>query len=168
MKPLRFFLLSLVFLCIGSKVFADSFVINYSNNKRLYKWDGTNLINYSNNKKLYKWDGTNISNYSNNKKLYKLNGNTVVHHTSFDRIALDKACDKYDLPRFDVEWVDSAKIVRKALPQFSKSGYGLKNVANHFGYMFKHHDALNDALACAFITLRCNEVMVDDKMESVE
>jgi hypothetical protein len=37
MKPLRVFLFSLVFLCIGSKVFADSLVINYSNNKRLYK-----------------------------------------------------------------------------------------------------------------------------------
>ena len=98
----------------------------------------------------------------------KLNGNTVVHHTSFDRIALNKACDKHDLPRFEVEWVDSAKIVRKALPQFSKSGYGLKNVANHFGYTFKHHDALNDALACAFITLRCNEVLIDDKMETVK
>jgi DNA polymerase III epsilon subunit-like protein len=41
-------------------------------------------------------------------------------------------------------------------------------VANHFGYTFKHHDALNDALACAFITLRCNEVMIDDKMETVK
>jgi len=95
----------------------------------------------------------------------KLNGNTVIHHTSFDRIALNKACDEHDLPHLDVEWVDSTKIVRKALPQFSKSGYGLKNVANHFGYTFKHHDALNDALACAFITLRCNELINDDKIE---
>ena len=90
MKLLKVFLLSLVFLCIGSKVFADSLVINYSNNKKLYKWDGTNIANYSNNKKLYKWDGTNISNYSNNKKLYKLNGNTVsVYSTNKKLLKID-------------------------------------------------------------------------------
>ena len=90
MKLLRVFLFSLVFLCIGSKVFADSLVINYSNNKKLYKWDGLNIANYSTNKKLYKWDGTNISNYSNNKKLYKLNGNTVsVYNTNKKLIKID-------------------------------------------------------------------------------
>jgi DNA polymerase-3 subunit epsilon len=88
----------------------------------------------------------------------KLNGNKVVHHTSFDRIALNKACDIYDLPRFDVEWVDSAKIVGKALPQFAKSGYGLKNVAIHFGYDFNHHNALEDAKAAAFVTIKCCEL----------
>ena len=35
MKTLRVLLLSLVFVCIGSKVFADSLVINYSNSKKL-------------------------------------------------------------------------------------------------------------------------------------
>ncbi|MDA0731775.1 MAG: hypothetical protein O2852_03215 [Bacteroidetes bacterium] len=72
----------------------------------------------------------------------KLNGNTVVHHTSFDRIALNKACHKHDLPRFDVEWLRFLKNCAQSVPQFSKSEYGLKNVANHFGYTFKHHDAL--------------------------
>ena len=89
----------------------------------------------------------------------KLNGNKIVHHTAFDRIALDKACDKYGLPRLDVEWIDSSEIVKRALPQFSEVGYGLKNVANHFGYKFKHHDALNDALATAFITIQCLEIL---------
>jgi hypothetical protein len=74
MKFLRVFLLSLVFLCIGSKVFADSLVINYSNNKILYKWDGTNISNYSNNKKLYKLNGNTVSVYSTNKKLLKVDG----------------------------------------------------------------------------------------------
>ena len=57
MKPLRVFLLSLVFLCIGSKVFADSLVINYSNNKKLYKLNGNTVSVYSTNKKLLKVDG---------------------------------------------------------------------------------------------------------------
>jgi hypothetical protein len=57
MKPLRVFLLSLVFICIGSKVFADSFVINYSNNKKLYKLNGNIVSVYSTNKKSLKIDG---------------------------------------------------------------------------------------------------------------
>ena len=57
MKQTTHFLLALFFVSLGSNVFADSLVINYSNNKRLYKWDGTNIINYSNNKRLVKVDG---------------------------------------------------------------------------------------------------------------
>ena len=57
MKQTTHFLLALFFVSLGSNVFADSLVINYSNNKRLYKWDGTNIINYSNNKRLVRVDG---------------------------------------------------------------------------------------------------------------
>ena len=57
MKQTTHFLLALFFVSLGSNVFADSLVINYSDNKRLYKWDGTNIINYSNNKRLVKVDG---------------------------------------------------------------------------------------------------------------
>ena len=74
MKPLKVFLLTLILVGISSNVFANSLVINYSNNKRLYKWDGTNIINYSNNKRLYKWDGSVVSVYSNNKRLIKVYG----------------------------------------------------------------------------------------------
>ena len=73
-KPIKYFLFILFLVGISSNVFADSLVINYSNNKRLYKWDGTNIINSSNNKRLYKWDGTNIINYNNNKRLVKVDG----------------------------------------------------------------------------------------------
>ena len=57
MKLLRVFLLSLVFVCIGSKVFANSLVVNYSNNKRLYKLNSNTILVYSTNKKLIKIDG---------------------------------------------------------------------------------------------------------------
>ena len=74
MKQATHFLLALFFVSVSSNVFADSLVINYSNNKRLYKWDGTNIINYSNNKRLYKWDGSVVSVYSTNKRLIKIDG----------------------------------------------------------------------------------------------
>ena len=47
---------------------------NYSNNKKLYKWDGTNIANYNNKKKLYKLNGNTVSVYSTNKKLLKIDG----------------------------------------------------------------------------------------------
>ena len=89
-KQVQRFLLVLFLVSISSNVFADSLVINYSNNKRLYKWDGTNLINYSNNKRLYKWDGINITNYSNNKRLYKWDGSAIsVYSTNKKLIKVD-------------------------------------------------------------------------------
>jgi len=54
MKPLKVFLLTLILVGISSNVFANSLVINYSNNKRLYKWDGSVVSVYSNNKRLIK------------------------------------------------------------------------------------------------------------------
>ena len=86
MKQIKYFILALFFVGISSNVFADSLVINYSNNKRLYKWDGTHLINYSDNKRLYKWDGTNITNYSNNKRLYKWDGSVVSAYSTNKRL----------------------------------------------------------------------------------
>ena len=86
MNQIKYFLLALFFVTVSSNVFADSLVINYSNNKRLYKWDGTNLINYSNNKRLYKWDGTHIINYSNNKRLYKWDGTHIINYKNNKRL----------------------------------------------------------------------------------
>jgi hypothetical protein len=74
MKLLRVFSLTLILVGISSNVFADSLVINYSNNKRLYKWDGANITNYSNNKRLYKLDGSVVSVYITNKRLIKIDG----------------------------------------------------------------------------------------------
>ena len=86
MNRIKYFLLALFFVSVSSNVFADSLVINYSNNKRLYKWDGTNIINYSNIKRLHKWDGTHLINYSNNKRLYKWDGSVVSVYSNNKRL----------------------------------------------------------------------------------
>ncbi len=65
-----------IFLIFVSFAYADSYIVDYSNNKRLYKWDGTYLINYNDNKRLYKWDGTYLISYNDNKRLYNGMGNT--------------------------------------------------------------------------------------------
>lgn len=83
-----------------------------------------------------------------------LQGNIVVSHTAFDRVALARACEKTKLINCDCQWLDSAKVVRRAWPMFSQCGYGLANVALHFGIHYKEHDALEDARCTGEILLR--------------
>ena len=85
----------------------------------------------------------------------RLRGSVVVSHTSFDRVAFERAMTKYTLEPLQVTWLDSAKIARRAWPErFGRKGYGLKKVAEALDIQFKHHDALEDARAVAEIVLR--------------
>ena len=88
----------------------------------------------------------------------RLRASVVVSHTSFDRVAIERAMEKYGLgqPRF--KWLDSAKVVRRAWPdRYSCRGYGLASVAHDLGIVFRHHDALEDATAAAEIVIRASE-----------
>lgn len=80
-----------------------------------------------------------------------LEGRIIVTHGSFDRIAISRACQKYGLPMVEAHWLDNQTVVRRTWPQFSRRGYSLGNLANHFGIDFRHHDALEDAVATAHI-----------------
>lgn len=84
----------------------------------------------------------------------RLQNRIVVSHTPFDRLALARACDRYDLAKCECAWLDSARVVRRAWPEFSKSGYGLSNVAAHFGIDYRAHDALEDARCAGLLLLR--------------
>ena len=84
----------------------------------------------------------------------RLNG-YVVSHSTFDSVAIERAFERYELPALSCVWIDSARVVRRAWrDRFGKKGYGLKNVAKFLGIEFDHHDALEDARACAQIMLR--------------
>jgi DNA polymerase-3 subunit epsilon len=84
----------------------------------------------------------------------RLRNKIVVSHTPFDRLALTRACERSNVHLCDCTWLDSARVVRRAWPQFSKSGYGLSNVAAHFGIKYQEHDALEDARCAAEVLLR--------------
>ena len=43
----------------------------------------------------------------------RLRGTTVVSHTSFDRVAFERAMFRYDLEQLQVTWMDSAKVARR-------------------------------------------------------
>ncbi len=93
----------------------------------------------------------------------RLHGSILVSHTSFDRVALDRAMKKYNLERLQVVWLDSAKVARRAWPEkYGQRGYGLKNIAEDLKIVFRHHDALEDARAVAEILLSaCASAEID-------
>jgi DNA polymerase-3 subunit epsilon len=86
-----------------------------------------------------------------------LDGRIAVCHTHFDRVALHKACAKYNLRVPTCTWLDSARVTRRTWDQFAYRGYGLGNVCAILGYQFVQHDALEDAKAAAHILLAAIE-----------
>lgn len=84
----------------------------------------------------------------------KLQDKIVVSHTAFDRAALLRACVKNGAQPHQSRWLDTARVVRRAWPEFAQKGYGLANVTKHFGIEFQHHDAKEDARAAGEILLR--------------
>ena len=84
-------------------------------------------------------------------------GEIVACHTHFDRVALAQACGREALDPLPCNWLDTAKVARRAWAEFSKSGYGLSSLARHFGISFQHHDALHDARTAGLILLRAIE-----------
>ena len=84
---------------------------------------------------------------------YRLARQVVVSHTSFDKTALTRVSEKYDLPAIRCSWLDSARVVRHTWPQFSRRGYGLKNIAQWLGIEFDHHNAAEDARAAGLVVV---------------
>ncbi|MGL4187247.1 MAG: exonuclease domain-containing protein [Sphaerotilus sulfidivorans] len=82
-----------------------------------------------------------------------LEGTVSVCHTHFDRVAIGRACAKYNLSPIATTWLDSARVVRRTWKDLAWSGYGLANVCKKIGYEFEHHDALEDAKAAGNILL---------------
>ena len=81
----------------------------------------------------------------------------IVSHTHFDRVSIGRAIAKHSLSPLNNSWLDSAKVVRRAWEELSRSGYGLSNVCKIIGYEFEHHDALEDAKACGHVLLAAIE-----------
>jgi DNA polymerase-3 subunit epsilon len=74
-----------------------------------------------------------------------LMGQLIASHMPFDRLAVNRAIQKYGLPNLSCNWIDTAQVARSVWEEFSRRGYGLENLANHFGIEFDHHSALEDA-----------------------
>ncbi len=86
-----------------------------------------------------------------------LTGNIVISHTKFDKSAINSATALHDLPEIKCTWLDSALIAKRAWPQFSRGGFGLANLSRFLKFEFNHHDAQEDAMACAYIVAKAVE-----------
>lgn len=82
-----------------------------------------------------------------------LAGRVVVTHSAFDRVAMHQAAAKYQSSLPECTWLDSACVARRTWEQFSRCGYGLKNVCKFIGYSYRAHDALEDAKAAGQVIL---------------
>jgi len=98
----------------------------------------------------------------------RASGEVVACHTHFDRVALAQACGRHALDPLPCNWLDTARVARRAWSQFAQSGYGLANLAQHFGITFQHHDALHDARAAGLILLRAMEETGYDPLEWIK
>ena len=81
----------------------------------------------------------------------------VASHTPFDRLAVERVVEKYGLEQVACAWLDTARVARRAWPQFSQRGYGLANVAGHLGISFVAHNAEEDARAAGELLVRAME-----------
>lgn len=79
------------------------------------------------------------------------NETLIAHNASFDMSALRYALDAFHEPNAPFTYGCSYQFAKKVWPTLYN--HRLSTVADHLGITFKHHDALEDARAAAFVTL---------------
>lgn len=86
-------------------------------------------------------------------EIHQIIGNTclVAHNAAFDMRVLTATLRAHQLPIPDCEYTCTRAIARKTWPHLRR--YGLKPLSDWLGIRFQHHDALEDAMACAKLLL---------------
>ncbi|OGV67450.1 MAG: hypothetical protein A2498_11115 [Lentisphaerae bacterium RIFOXYC12_FULL_60_16] len=84
-------------------------------------------------------------------------GPLAAHNASFDMSCLRHALDQAGTPYPETEYYCTRVLSRLAWPQHPT--YALDHIAQSLGIAFQHHDAEEDAVACALILLAsCRQV----------
>ncbi len=76
----------------------------------------------------------------------------IIHYASFDLGHLRSVLELYELPPVEFDYADSVAISRRLFPEMPS--HSLDAMAERFGIVFQHHDALEDAMTCASIIAR--------------
>ena len=88
----------------------------------------------------------------------------LVAHSLFDKQVLNALSDHFNLG-LCFEYIDSCSLAKEQLPNLKNCK--LKTLAKHFGLpSFKHHDATEDAIACAKIFLKLRERGKEESIQS--
>jgi DNA polymerase III subunit epsilon len=90
----------------------------------------------------------------------------IAHNAPFD-IGVLLACLRFHgLPVPELEFSCTRLISRNTWTD--RPAYGLKPLANWLGVSFRHHDALEDSIACAKILIAAAQSLETDSMEQLE
>ena len=90
----------------------------------------------------------------------------LVGHSLFDKQVLNALSDHFGL-RLRFDYTDSSAVAKERLPNLKN--HKLKTLAKHFKLLkFKHHDATEDAIACANIFLRLQDHCSEEKPPSLQ
>lgn len=79
----------------------------------------------------------------------------IAHNASFDLGVLMACLESHDHPVPDMQYSCTRAIARRTWPQQPR--FGLKPLSDWLGIRFRHHDALEDSIACAKIALAAAE-----------
>jgi DNA polymerase-3 subunit epsilon len=83
----------------------------------------------------------------------RLSGRTVLaHNASFDISVVRNTCDVYGLPYPEFDYLCTVKLARQSWPDLTSGR--LNDVCDYLGIKFKHHDAGEDAYACASLAIK--------------
>lgn len=84
-------------------------------------------------------------------------GPLAAHNASFDMSCLRRALDKSGTPYPETDYYCTRVLSKLAWPEHPT--YALDHIAQSLGILFRHHDAEEDAVACAMILLAaCRQV----------
>lgn len=86
----------------------------------------------------------------------------VFNQNGSDESKFLEACEKYKLEAFNIEWLNSATVIRNTFDQFKDKGYGLSNVCEHLGISYNKHNAISDAIATAEVVIKCSDISGKD------
>lgn len=101
--------------------------------------------------------------YSSVAQLFDL---PIVGHSMFDKQVLNALSDHFHL-HICFEYTDSVALAKQTIPNIRN--HKLKTLAKHFQLpRFKHHDAMEDAKACAEIFLRLQGTLMPQRPGSRE
>jgi DNA polymerase III subunit epsilon len=103
-------------------------------------------------------------------KPYLENKTVIAHNASFDLSVLRYILDDYNLPYPTLDYSCSWIISKKHWPDLLS--HKLNSISEHIGFQFKHHNALEDALACANIVIHIckdsNSVNLDSLIKHLD
>ncbi|MEO1618917.1 MAG: exonuclease domain-containing protein [Planctomycetota bacterium] len=93
-------------------------------------------------------------------------GCLIAHNASFDLGVLLGCLQRHQIPIPDLQFSCTRLIAKQTWPQ--RPRFGLKPLSTWLGVEFRHHDALEDARACAKILLAAGLAKDADSLENLE